>query len=256
MKKLMVLAAGLLQIPVIKKAKENGFYVIAVDDDSNAPGMAFADKAIVPGGLINEEKMLAIAQEEQIDGVIHPCSEVAMNVMGHINDEMGLHGISKEIAIRATNKHLMREAFERYGAPSPKSRCFNNVEVAWGAFCTDFHDDAILKPSRNSGSRGIAKITNDIKGEEFAKLTGYELNTQLIKRIKDTKPQYNLKKSQRLINLDKAFEVDKTKIIEGKRLLLIDDICTTGSTFEEMIRELNKTGIYDIACFATTTPAY
>lgn len=170
MKKLMVLAAGLLQIPVIKKAHEMGYYVIAVDDDPNAPGMALADKAIVPGGLMNEEKLVAIAKEEQIDGVIHPCSEVAMNVMGRINDELGLCGVSKEAAIRATNKHLMREAFEAYGAPSPKSRCFNNAEVAWGAFCTDYSGDAILKPSRNSGSRGIAKISGDIKGEEFVRL--------------------------------------------------------------------------------------
>ena len=59
MKKLMVLAAGLLQIPVIKKAREMGYYVIAVDDDPNAPGMALADKAIVPGGLMNEEKLQA-----------------------------------------------------------------------------------------------------------------------------------------------------------------------------------------------------
>lgn len=166
----MVLAAGLLQIPVIKKAHEMGYYVIAVDDDPNAPGMALADKAIVPGGLMNEEKLVAIAKEEQIDGVIHPCSEVAMNVMGRINDELGLCGVSKEAAIRATNKHLMREAFEAYGAPSPKSRCFNNAEVAWGAFCTDYSGDAILKPSRNSGSRGIAKISGDIKGEEFVRL--------------------------------------------------------------------------------------
>ena len=170
MKRLMVLAAGLLQVPVIQKAKEKGCYVIAVDDDIAAPGMALADKAIVPDGLINEEKMLAIAQEEQINGVIHPCSEVAMNVMGHINDVMGLHGISKEIAVQATNKHLMREAFGRYGAPSPKSRCFNNADVAWESFCTDFDGDAILKPSRNSGSRGIAKINSGIQGEEFARL--------------------------------------------------------------------------------------
>lgn len=170
MKKLMVLAAGLLQIPVIKKAKEKGYYVIAVDDDPDAPGMALADKAIVPGGLINEEKLLAIAKEEKVDGVIHPCSEVAMNVMGRINDELGLCGVSKEAAIRATNKHLMREAFEAHGAPSPKSKCFKDVEYAWGTFCTDFHGDAILKPSRNSGSRGIAKISSSIKGEDFARL--------------------------------------------------------------------------------------
>lgn len=170
MKKLLVLAAGLLQVPVIKKAREMGYYVIAADDDPEAPGMALADKAIVPGGLVDEEKMLAIAKAEKIDGVIHPCSEVAMNVMGRINDEMHLSGISKEIAFRATNKHLMREAFEKYGAPSPVSRCFKDVELAWGCFCTDFKGDAILKPSRNSGSRGIAKIPYDIRGEEFKAL--------------------------------------------------------------------------------------
>lgn len=170
MKKLMVLAAGLLQIPVIKKAREMGYYVIAVDDNPKAPGMALADKAIVPGGLVSEEKVLAIAKAEQIDGVIHPCSEVAMNVMGRINDELHLSGISKKIAIRATNKHLMREAFELYGAPSPFSRCFNDVELAWGCFCTDFKGDAILKPSRNSGSRGIAKIPYNIKGKDFRDL--------------------------------------------------------------------------------------
>lgn len=94
----------------------------------------------------------------------------------------------------------------------------------------------------------------DLVGEEFAKFTGYELNTKLIKRIKDTKPQYNLKKSQRFDNLNKAFEIDKTKFINSKRILIIDDICTTGSTFEEMIREFNKADISDIICFATTTP--
>ena len=166
----MVLAAGLLQIPVIKKAHEMGVYVIAVDDDPNAPGMTLADKAIVPGGLINEEKLLAIAKEEKIDGVIHPCSEVAMNVMGRINDEMHLSGISKEMAIRATNKHLMREAFEKYGAPSPKSLLTKDEEDAWQIFCGNFTTNAILKPSRNSGSRGIAKVEKGIAKEAFVEL--------------------------------------------------------------------------------------
>lgn len=166
----MVLAAGLLQIPVIKKAREMGVYVIAVDDDPNAPGMALADKAIVPGGLMNEEKLVAIAKEEQIDGVIHPCSEVAMNVMGRINDELHLSGISKEMAIRATNKHLMREAFEKYGAPSPKSFLTKDEEDAWQIFCEQFTTNAILKPSRNSGSRGIAKVEKRISKESFTEL--------------------------------------------------------------------------------------
>ena len=169
MKKLLVLAAGILQVPVIKKAKEMGVYVVAADGDENAVGLKLADKAIVVN-ITSEEDMLRVAREEQVDGVIHPCSEVSMNVMGRINDELGLAGITREQAIRATNKHLMREAFEKYGAPSPKSMCFTDVEVAWGAFCTDFTGACILKPSRNSGSRGIAKISADIKMDEFARL--------------------------------------------------------------------------------------
>ncbi len=170
MKKLLVLAAGLLQIPVIKKAQEMGIFVIAADDDPNAPGMTMADKAIVPGGLCDEERMLAIAREEQVDGVIHPCSEVAMNVMGRINDELHLSGISKEMAIRATNKYLMRKAFEKYGAPSPKSLLTKDEEDAWQIFNEQFTTNAILKPSRNSGSRGIAKVVKGITKDAFMEL--------------------------------------------------------------------------------------
>lgn len=168
-KRLLVLAAGILQVPVIKRAHEMGIYVIAADGDSNACGLKYADKAVC-ANITSAADMLKVAMDEKIDGVIHPCSEVSMNVMGRINDELHLSGISEEQAFRATNKHLMREAFEKYGAPSPKSRCFTDVEIAWGSFCTDFTGACILKPSRNSGSRGIAKIEEGIDGAEFEKL--------------------------------------------------------------------------------------
>lgn len=94
----------------------------------------------------------------------------------------------------------------------------------------------------------------DLVAIEFAKMSGYEVNFELIKRVKDTKPQYKLKKAQRMMNLSKAFEVNPEKLIAGKKILIIDDICTTGSTFEEMIKEFNNVGVYDITCFAATTP--
>lgn len=89
--------------------------------------------------------------------------------------------------------------------------------------------------------------------EEFCNLTGYELNTELIKRIKDTKPQYKLNRSQRMKNLANAFEVNKNALKPFK-IMLIDDICTTGTTFENIIIELQKHDINDIVCLATTTP--
>lgn len=89
--------------------------------------------------------------------------------------------------------------------------------------------------------------------EEFCKLTGYKLNTDLVKRIKDTKPQYKLNKIQRMENLANAFEINNNININDS-ILLLDDICTTGSTFENIIIELKKNNINDIVCFATTTP--
>ena len=93
----------------------------------------------------------------------------------------------------------------------------------------------------------------NLVAEEFCRLTSNTLNTSLIKRIKDTKPQYNLKRAQRIENLSNAFKVDKNNY-NGKTILILDDICTTGATFEEMIKELQKNSITDIICFAATTP--
>lgn len=90
-------------------------------------------------------------------------------------------------------------------------------------------------------------------GEEFSKLTGYNMNLNLVKRVKDTKPQYKLNKIQRMDNLSNAFTINKEELKNG-RILLIDDICTTGSTFESIIIELKKNQVNDIVCFATTTP--
>lgn len=181
-KRLLVLAAGILQVPVIKKAKEMGIYVIVADGDPNAVGLKYADKAIVVN-ITSEEEVLKEAREEQIDGVIHPCSEVSMNVMGRLNDELGLSGITREQAIRATNKHLMREAFEKGNAPSPKSILTENAEDAWMHLQNGFSTDGILKPSRNSGSRGIAKVSRNMEKADFIKAYDIALNESRDKSV-------------------------------------------------------------------------
>lgn len=93
----------------------------------------------------------------------------------------------------------------------------------------------------------------ELVAQEFCKLSGYGYCPNLIKRVKDTKPQYKLNHAQRALNLAGAFEVNVNEKIEGK-ILLLDDITTTGATFAEMIKTLKKAGYSDITCFATTTP--
>ncbi len=93
----------------------------------------------------------------------------------------------------------------------------------------------------------------ELTAEEFCKLAGYSLNTGLISRVKDTKPQYRLSRSERLKNLDKAFEIDISQNT-GKPVLILDDICTTGTTFEEIIKTLRTSGINEIVCLAASSP--
>ena len=98
----------------------------------------------------------------------------------------------------------------------------------------------------------------ELVAEEFCRLSGNTLNTKLVKRVKNTRPQYKLTPAERAENLHNAFEVDKSALPTSAqtcgKILILDDICTTGSTFAEMIKTLKEAGITDITCFATTTP--
>ena len=89
--------------------------------------------------------------------------------------------------------------------------------------------------------------------QEFSKISGFQCNFDLIKRIKDTKPQYKLNRRQRLENLSGAFEINR-EYLPQKTILIMDDICTTGSTYEEMVKTMQNEGIRDIVCFASSTP--
>ena len=93
----------------------------------------------------------------------------------------------------------------------------------------------------------------ELVAEEFCKMTNLTPNFELIKRVKDTKPQYKLTRKERLANLYEAFEIDTSKDLK-KPVLILDDICTTGATFEEMIKILKKHGINEVVCMASSSP--
>lgn len=64
-----------------------------------------------------------------------------------------------------------------------------------------------------------------------------------LKRIKETKPQAQIKKRQRrAANLKGAFGVKNRKIISDKRVILIDDLLTSGKTAAEAATTLKKAG--------------
>ena len=164
-KKLLVLGAGRLQLPIIKKAKEMGLYVVATDWDPNSIGFNFADKFIVEDFAI-PEIALKIAKDEKVNGVIHPCSEVAMASLGLINRSLNLSGIDTDTAIRSTHKNIMKECFTKNNISTPLSISVNNISELLSV-TTSFLGHVIIKPSRSSGSKGTTRLSVASKKEKF-----------------------------------------------------------------------------------------
>ena len=64
--------------------------------------------------------------------------------------------------------------------------------------------------------------------QQLAKLSGLEYQPLLLRRVRNTKQQTTLPKNLRKQNMEGAFIVKKN--IAGKKILLIDDVMTTGAT--------------------------
>jgi ComF family protein len=68
------------------------------------------------------------------------------------------------------------------------------------------------------------------------------IDDQVLMRTRNTPPQTGLKRTERRVNIRNAFEVANPKIVAGKRILLMDDVLTTGATVEECGNILIRSG--------------
>ncbi len=68
----------------------------------------------------------------------------------------------------------------------------------------------------------------------------------LIVRIRDTLPQTGLDGARRRQNLRMAFAVPKGEALKGKRICLVDDVFTTGTTIRECTKALLRAGASEV----------
>lgn len=164
MKKLMILGAGVYQVPLIKEAKKMGIYTIVVSVPGNYPGFHYADKVYYEDTR-DYEKVLEIAKKEGIGGITTTGTDVAVVTIGKICDELGLSGLSYEAGKIATDKMLMKTRYEEYGVRTAKFRevSFEDKELA--KKLDGLRYPLICKAVDTSGSRGIIKVQTE---KEFA----------------------------------------------------------------------------------------
>lgn len=82
---------------------------------------------------------------------------------------------------------------------------------------------------------------------ELNKRTGIPYQERALVKIKDTPMQTSLKKRERGKNLKGVFEVKDPEAIQGKAVVLVDDVYTTGATVNECARTLLKAGAKQVA---------
>ncbi len=159
MKTIMILGASILQLPAIKKAKEMGLRVVAVDMNPEAVGFKEDDVIKEVISTIDIPNVVEAAKRNKVDGVMTLASDMPMRSVAAVAKEMGLVGISDDTALKATNKALMRQALYEHDVPVPRFYKVSNRDE-YEKVTAEFRVPFIVKPADNSGSRGIFKISD------------------------------------------------------------------------------------------------
>ena len=152
MAKLMVIAGGTWQCPIVKTAKEMGHYVICTNLYDNSPAFEYADIGVV-ANVMDKERNLEIASEYRIDAVLTEQTDIAVPTVAYVAEKLRLNGIGVEVASRFTNKYQMRESALKAGILIPKYKLCHSVAEA----VKFLHEvpECIIKPIDSQSSRGI-----------------------------------------------------------------------------------------------------
>lgn len=111
------------------------------------------------------------------------------------------------------------------------------------AKCGNFKDaDGIcFVPMTRADERNRGFNQSELLAAEIAKLIKLPLLKGAVTKVKKTPSQKSLTRKEREENLKSCFKADK-EVVDGKILILVDDVLTTGATADAVCKELKKCG--------------
>ena len=165
----------------------------------------------------------------------HRCDE-------HFYDSACAVGIY-EYALSASVLNLKRESFV--------SRRLKNLFVS-RFLHSDFQDASLIIPVPLSKRRYFERGFNQsaVLAGILAKQTGKKLDEQsLSRKIHTPMHRAAMDNKAREMSVKNAFEVKRPKLIKGERILLVDDVFTSGATVSSCAKTLKKNGAEKVYVF-------
>ena len=168
-----VIGANDFQTQLILRAKAMGYVTHVFAWQCGDVGEKTADY-FYPVSIVEKERILEICRAVRPVGICSIASDLAAITVNYVAEGLGLVGNGMESAMTATNKHLMRLAFEKAGLPSCRSILVTE-DTDLNALPLSY--PVIVKPTDRSGSRGIRKVTDPAELPEavaFAREPSFE----------------------------------------------------------------------------------
>ncbi|SEA69100.1 ATP-grasp domain-containing protein [Psychroflexus halocasei] len=173
-KKLAIIGASYLQLPLVLKAKELGVETHCFAWEQGAVCKDYCDY-FYPISVIEKEAILEECKRIGIDGITTIASDLPMPTIAYVSERLNLVSNPYEVSLNATNKGLMRNCFKNAGVPIPK---FMNVNTKDETLSKELNYPVIVKPKDRSGSRGVTRVNHKTALEAAIKVA---LESSLVK---------------------------------------------------------------------------
>ncbi|MDL2262548.1 ATP-grasp domain-containing protein [Bacteroidales bacterium OttesenSCG-928-I21] len=158
MKKILILGAMQMHLPLIKRAKEKDLYVLTCDYIPENEGHKYADEPHYDS-TTDFDAVLKVATEAKVDAVFTFNSDPAALTAAYVTKKLNLPGGGYEAVKTMSEKDLFRQFLLNNGFNVPK---FSNY-TDWKSLEEDiskFKFPVLLKPVDSSGSKGVVVINN------------------------------------------------------------------------------------------------
>lgn len=159
MHKIMILGAGIYQLPLIKKAKELGYITLVVSPKGDYPGISLAD-VWIDLDTRDKEGILEQAMEHNIQAILTTGTDVAVPSIGYVVDHLSLSGTGYLASLCSMNKSLMKKRFSEENVRTADFRVLTSY-LSLKEEALKMGYPVMVKAVDSSGSRGITMVKSE-----------------------------------------------------------------------------------------------